>query len=104
MGALYACIMMLVPTPLNQSLSLASLIFYHHSIQRQLVGAGSGGFDDFSNVCDGSFNHGYGFNISPRDGKFSCDLSAPNILPVCVAVSVCERECVCVCVCVCVCQ
>jgi hypothetical protein len=40
--------------------------------------AGSGGWDDSNNVCDGNFNHGYGFNVSPKDGTFSCDGECPS--------------------------
>jgi beta-D-xylosidase 4 len=39
---------------------------------------GSGGWEDSANVCDGSFNHGYGFNVSPKDGKFSCEGECPS--------------------------
>jgi hypothetical protein len=40
--------------------------------------AGSGGWEDSANVCDGSFNHGYGFNVSPKDGKYSCGGKCPS--------------------------
>ena len=40
--------------------------------------AGSGGWDDSANVCDGKFNHGYGFNISPKNGRFSCEGECPS--------------------------